>query len=371
MLIAPTRIKGTVVDGRSGQPIPRFSLSYGTVRDRGRPLIWQSRDGIDKESKKAAGSFEYTIAQPTHQCVRARLRRRLSVRGLRPVLARRQAPVVYVPPHPRGADPRHRVESDGSPAVDGFVYLVPAAGEDTLEFLDIQNGDVSSYERTRSIHAKIGADGRFSIPSQKGDFTIVALSGAGFVIVRRSDLRGDDMIHLRPWARVSGTVMLDGKPAANLGLSSFDPDDTPRILGEPRIENRSYVETDADGRFELSRVMPGRLVLGRTVPNGVANRIWIVAMATVDVESGKTYELKIGAAGAASRAGCKSPIPASGWFARRRSSRSPRRRSGPHRSASTSPMTAASAARICLPAIMSYGSRSTSPRRTMLAAGGG
>ncbi len=316
VLIPPTRIKGTVVDGLSGQPISHFSLTCGTVWNPGERLIWQSRDGIDKESKKAAGSFEYTIEQPTHQCVV-----RVSADGYLSEDSGRFSPDG----NPRSftfrltrAEPIRGtvLNPDGSSAVDGFVYLVPAEEEDTIDYLDIQNGDVSSYERTRSIHAKIGADGRFSLPPQTGDFAIVALSDAGSAIVRRRDLRGDRLMRLRPWARVSGTVMLDGKPAANLGLSSFDPDEPRRIPGEPRIENRSYVETAADGRFELRRVMPGRLVLGRTVPNGVAKRIWLVAMATVDVESGKTYELKIGRSGR--RITGRLQVPDSGvWMVRK------------------------------------------------------
>ena len=43
--------------------------------------------------------------------------------------------------------------------------------------------------------------------------------------------------------------------------------------------------------------MPGRLQLGRWVPNGVQRRIWFINMATIDVESGQTYDLAIGRSG--------------------------------------------------------------------------
>ena len=180
-------------------------------------------------------------------------------------------------------------------------------------------------------------------------------------------------IRLQPWARVSGTVMLDGKPAANLGLSSFDPDESRPIPGEPRIEHRSYVETDADGRFELRRVMPGRLVLGRhgaqrRAPTGSGPWTW----RRVDVESGKTYDLKIGRSGR--RVAGRLQVPR---FRRLDGPQGGDRREvlgredARHRSASTSPMTAASVPWICRPAITSCGSRSTSPRRTTPAAGAG
>ncbi len=316
VLIPPTRIQGTVVDGLSGQPIPHFSLTCGTVWNPGENLIWQSRDGIDKESKKVAGSFEYTLSQPAHL-----YDIRVSADGYLSEDSGRFSPDG----NPRSftfrltrAEPIRGIvlNPDGSPAAGSFVYLVPAEAEDTIDYLEIYNGDVSTHDRSRTINAQVGPDGRFSLPPQKGDFGLVALSDAGSAMVRRRDLRGDGALRLRPWARVSGTVMLDGKPAANLGLSSFDPDEPRRIPGEPRIEHRSYVETDADGRFALPRVMPGRLVLGRTVPNGVANRIWQVTLATVNVESGKTYNLNIGRSGR--RVTGRLQVPDSGvWMVRK------------------------------------------------------
>ena len=58
-----------------------------------------------------------------------------------------------------------------------------------------------------------------------------------------------------------------------------------------------YVTTDSEGRFELTRVLPGRLTLVQWVPNGVNRRIWSVVRATLDVESGQSFDLKIGTSG--------------------------------------------------------------------------
>ena len=187
---------------------------------------------------------------------------------------------------------------DGSPAGEGFVYVVPGEDADAIDYLKIQNGEVRNTERSAEERAKVGPDGRYSLPPQRGNFALVCLSDAGFAIVPRRDLRGDGGLRLQPWARISGTVTLDGEPAANLDIQSMDPDDAPPIPGEPRIDKRYYVRTDAAGRFDLRRVMPGRFELGRWVPNGVQRRIWFINMATVDVESGRTYELAIGRSGA-------------------------------------------------------------------------
>ncbi len=96
---------------------------------------------------------------------------------------------------------------------------------------------------------------------------------------------------------MTGTVTIDGQPAANLELQSHDPEGSVPVEGEPRLVRQCYVKTDAEGRFELPRVMPGRLALAQWVSNGVYGRSWPVVLATLDVESGRTYDLKIGESG--------------------------------------------------------------------------
>jgi peroxiredoxin len=66
---------------------------------------------------------------------------------------------------------------------------------------------------------------------------------------------------------------------------------------EPRLVRRCYVKTDAYGRFELPHVLLGRLTLAQWVPNGVNRRAWGVIRASLDVQSGQSYDLKIGTSG--------------------------------------------------------------------------
>ena len=92
-------------------------------------------------------------------------------------------------------------------------------------------------------------------------------------------------------------MTIDGKPAANLDLQSYDPDDSVPVVGQPRLVREFRVKTDADGHFELPRVLPGRLTLAQWVPNGVDRRVWPVIRASLDVEGGRSYDLKIGTSG--------------------------------------------------------------------------
>ena len=111
VLTPPTTITGTVVDAGTGQPLPQFTLMLGTVWTSGGRLIWQSRDGINREARKTPGSFEYQLGQPAHQ-----YNVRVSADGYLPEDSGRFSPdgtrhVLHVPPHPGRADPRRRQES--------------------------------------------------------------------------------------------------------------------------------------------------------------------------------------------------------------------------------------------------------------------
>jgi RNA polymerase sigma factor (sigma-70 family) len=294
MLTPATTIQGTVVDGETGQRLPKFSLVLGFLWNPGERFVWARGWGIDRDSRKASGSFEYTFGEPFHQCLV-----QVTAEGYLP------ADSGLFSPSPDGsartftfrltkAKPiRGNVRNpDGSPARDGYVYLVPADDD-----LPLENGDVPEYRRKSKIHAKLAQDGRFSLPPQKEPCLLVALSDAGFVVARRRELDRDLTLSLQPWARVTGTVRLDNKPAVDLSLSA-DPDSTPAVVeGEPQIDHRLFFKTDANGRFELTRLMPGRYIIGRRVANGAPRRFWFVNMATIDVKSGEVYDLKIGESG--------------------------------------------------------------------------
>ncbi|WP_165224788.1 sigma-70 family RNA polymerase sigma factor [Aquisphaera insulae] len=297
VLTPPTLVTGTVVDAETGRPIPRFTVSCGSVSNPDVPLIWQRGDDIDRDAKKSPGAFEYAFASPSHRQVL-----RVSAEGYLPEETGRFS--IEGTPHTftfrlhRGEPIRGAVtRPDGSPATEGLVYLVPPEEEDTIEYLRIDNGAIRDRARTAEETARIGPDGRFTLPPQRGNFALVALCDAGSAIVPRREIQGEPTLRLRPWARVSGTVTLDGKPAANLVMQSQDLDEPVPIPGEPRIETRYYIRTDAEGRFDFPRVLPGRLRLGRWAPNGLERRIWFTAMTTIDVEAGKTYDLAIGRSG--------------------------------------------------------------------------
>ena len=297
VLIPPTTAQATVLDRETGRPIPEFSIRLAAARRPGEQFIWQSSWNMDREAKKAPGSFDYTTSKPAHRYLL-----RVQAEGYLPEDSEpypTDGSTHVLPFRLVKADPiRGTVRNpDGSPARGGFVYVVPPHRDGWIDYLDLRNDEIPEDARSGTLHAAIDGDGRFVLPAQKENVALLALTDAGQALVDLREVRGEASLQLRPWARISGTVMIGGKPAANMRLESYDPDEAGPAEDEPRLVRRHFAVTDAQGRFEFPRVMPGRLTLAEWVPNGVNRRIWGVIRATVDVEPGRTYDLKIGESG--------------------------------------------------------------------------
>jgi peroxiredoxin len=297
VLIPPTTAKATILDRETGQPIPEFSIRLAAAWRPGDHFIWQSSWNMDREAKKAPGAFDYITSKPAHRYLL-----RVQAEGYLPEDSEpypTDGSTHVLPFRLVKADPiRGTVRNpDGSPARGGFVYVVPPHRDGWIDYLDLRNDEVTEDDRAGTLHAAIDGDGRFVLPAQKENVALLALTDSGQALVDLREVRGEASLQLRPWARISGTVTIGGKPAANMRLQSYDPDEAGPAEDEPRLVRRHFAVTDAKGRFEFPRVMPGRLTLAEWVPNGVNRRIWAVIRATVDVEAGRTYDLKIGESG--------------------------------------------------------------------------
>src|SRR5262249_11489340 len=157
---------------------------------------------------------------------------------------------------------------DGSPAREGFVYLIPAGDRLTL-----RNGGVDQ-RLPETIHARVAPGGRFSLPPERPGFLLLALADTGFAVVGQRDLPPDKAIPPRPWARVTGMVKIGTKLAADLAMSVrreapelLPNEGDPIVFGHPGgCDVVSYdIATDAEGRFQLPRVVPGHYEFMRVV----------------------------------------------------------------------------------------------------------
>jgi RNA polymerase sigma factor (sigma-70 family) len=313
VLTAKSKIKGTVVDAETGKVIPQFMLTYSTIWNAGEQFVSQRISGMDANARKAPGSFEYTFDMAAEKIiVRVQSNDHLPADSepfapdgsLRELTFRltRAAPITG-----------KILNADGTPARDVTVYLVPAG-----ENLNLENGEVHVSYRRGSIQRKTAADGGFSLPPQRDDYQLVALAEAGVVMARRRDLHGNDSLLLKPWARVAGTMKVEGKPAAGIGVTQSPDDLGSQSEGEPQVYHRLYTETDAAGRFEFRRMVPGRHSLGHWVSNGAPGRRWFVSVVTFDAQSGQTINLNIGGAGLAVTGRLALPT-SGGWMIRKAS----------------------------------------------------
>jgi peroxiredoxin/protocatechuate 3,4-dioxygenase beta subunit len=317
VLTPPTAVKGTVVDGETGEPVGEFSLLVGARWQAGDGLVWLRGWSDGTWTQNGPGSFDCALDVPAHQYVI-----RIQANGYLPAesgfFAGDGAPQAFTFRLEKGMPIRGSVQNpDGSPARDGFVYLVPVG-----DVLSLVNGDVPERQREGMTRSKLSPEGRFSLPPEKGAFLLVALNDAGFAFTHRREFRENDPLRLQAWARASGTVTVDHEPVADLEISTGPGDAMVPVKGEPRVVHRLVVKTDLSGQFELPRVIPGRHVIGQWAPNGVRRRVWFVNMATIDVESGRGYNFKIGDSGRAVTG--RLAIPGRGEWLVRKASIEPR-----------------------------------------------
>jgi RNA polymerase sigma factor (sigma-70 family) len=314
VLTAATPVKGSVVDAENGQPVPKFTLTFASVNRPGERLISQRISNLDKDATKRPGAFEYTVEYPYHQ-----IQVRVEGEGYLPedsaLFSPDGTPRELTIRMTRATPIRGTVSNpDGSPALGAVSYLVPAN-----EQVSLINGEINPSDRDVTIQTKVGPDGRFSLAPRRDDFTIFALSDTGIAVARRAELTGDAALQLKPWAKVSGTVKLDGHPGVGIELSQAPDDEIhPRSALEPRFYQQYFAKTDSNGRFEFPRVAPGRHTFGQWVPNGARRRIWFLAMASLDVEADRSYDLKVGETGQAITGKLGLP-PGQPWMVRKAS----------------------------------------------------
>jgi hypothetical protein len=63
-LLSPTKVRGTVVDAETGQPVPNFNVLTGIDWKNGQAVYWQRRGGNDGGARGKDGKFEMTLTYP-------------------------------------------------------------------------------------------------------------------------------------------------------------------------------------------------------------------------------------------------------------------------------------------------------------------
>lgn len=242
------RVTGTVVDEETGKPIPQFNvLKAVNIGNNPNFLVGTGRDGkfdwqlsmvFCRQFQLAIEAEEYAPAESTFRAVsdgdqtfEFRIQRSQSYRG-------------------------RVLQPDGTPAAgaevgligDGYgLHFEPPAGFGNY-------GDGAPRTVT-------GPDGVFRLPQGLNPRTVVFVHPTGTASMPASQVT-NVLIHLQPWSQLSGTLLIDRRPAPGQPLliqtDIADPN-------QPTLPVSLEQRTDAMGRFRFERLVPGRYCVQRIV----------------------------------------------------------------------------------------------------------
>jgi uncharacterized GH25 family protein len=237
----PLAITGSVVDSKSGKPIDRFQVVPGTGWQADDAPSWDPEDAQSFKSGKYDFSQDYprerhylrfdavgyeSFASRAFQSDEESVVYDVELKPTKPL-----AGIVFLP--------------DGNRAQDAQV-LINMAGH----HVSIRNGRLDDARDVTFVTTDVR--GRFSLPTPTEDYCLIFLHEKG-IATATPDQVGKEPIKLRPWATISGTITLDGKPevAADVTLS------LPPISGSVEgLRVYGEAQTDEQGRYVLNRVPP-------------------------------------------------------------------------------------------------------------------
>jgi protocatechuate 3,4-dioxygenase beta subunit len=285
-----SHIRGTVTDAETGKAIDKFKVTLGIQWQGQDSVTWQPGwDNNNWGAKPGAFDFEDSWSYPGVAV-------RITAQGYLPTESR----VVKSDEGDATLDLKMKagkdliftvLNADGKPVADATAVMATPGQQ-----AQINNGHVMNY--SSSQQATSGADGKIDFPPETGAYLIEVVADEGFAKVTPDSLSKSTDVKLEPWGQIKGTMMKGSKPAANqfvdlnnteMEMEQYDP-------RKPRIYSSSSAKTDADGNFSLDRVAPGKWSVGRRVQ--LSSNSWSsVTLATVEVEAGKTAEVKLGGNG--------------------------------------------------------------------------
>ncbi len=284
-------VSGRVIDQETKAAIRQFRVTQGNEYIAENMPIWYESRPVSNEK----GEYRLTWDQPDENrviCIEAD--GYYPSPGLR--LGSKQGQVTCNFELKKGENitgivrsPRGKLLAD----VD-VVLCTPSRG------FSFRNGRVGTDQFPLVV--RTGADGRFTFSPQNDPYLLVAAHDRGFAQV--DDVAAMKEITLQPWARVEGTVTIDGKP----GVSEKVRIDYEPLWGRPlatlspqeqaamRIFRYFEAKTDAAGHFVLDRVQPGKATICRAVVfqegGGLISQV-SVGTRSIDLSSGDTLTVNL------------------------------------------------------------------------------
>ena len=281
-------IRGSVTDAKTQQPIPSFVLRRGLDVKSSDKTMWFPSE----EFRFRDGTYEFKSSQQTDGAHRLRV----DAPGYYAKVSRPFKPnegsVKFDFALEPGKDLAGTVlNAEGNPVPDARVGLAHAASCALLnegQFVNMQN---------QADMATTNAAGKFTFPPQSDEpFLLIVTHDSGFAEATPEQFKKSPEIRLKPWGRISGQVLLGDKPDANSTIS---------FASKRESDQRNFVssiywaKTDAQGRFQLDRVMPGpgTIIRQRITEFAEGSSFSPGRQQSIDIKPGETTTVTIGGAG--------------------------------------------------------------------------
>jgi len=285
--LRPTlKVRGTVVDAQTGQPINKFTVTNGFDHEDGRAPQWEEQGvrtftGGQYEMEYMQEIFTYRIRidaegyqSAVSDCIRpSEIQESNIVRDFKLDKAAAVTVMVQSP--------------DGRPLPGADVVI--ATG-----WLRIVNGKIDSRLSEQNLILQTNVNGRFHFVPPVSPYAIVVLSERGYAKIMPQEFKASQNITLSPWGRIEGTLRIGAQPGVDklvifLSGSGREPE-------QPRINFEYEVQTDEDGHFAFPHVLPGEGTVARSTPLDDRARRYSHHI-SVEVKSGQATRVQIGGTG--------------------------------------------------------------------------
>jgi hypothetical protein len=245
-----TSLLGTVVDARTGEPIPHFQIYFGDgfMTDGKMRYAWQRHQG----KKGHAGKFAFDLTESFGP----QMYLRIEAKEYRPVISE---PFTNTP-----AGHTFTFKLEKAPPITGLVKT-PDGNPVANATLVVCSGDNRAYmsapkqfrtELYDSPHARTDDQGAFTLPPISDAEAIVVAHEDGFIEMPFSADQTNKLdITLKPWARVSGQVLVGANPATNHEVMVSN--DLLNLRDIPSIQLFITGKTDHNGDFLIEGIPPG------------------------------------------------------------------------------------------------------------------
>ncbi len=257
MLYPPVRIRGTVVDAKTGLPIKKFTEILGTEFTSSPPaphpvlqFDWPNPRTGHNGRLKIHLHYTYTkagmgllIQAPGYKAVQSGIfHRNQAVVDMHFAMVR--APNLVV-----------KIINNRRRPVGGATAVIVQAGP--VPFT-IANGRYPYLDRERLVS---NAKGYVRFPPQRGKFRLLVLARQGYADLGENQLPKSGVVRLIPWAKIIGHVVVGGTPVAGWPATSAWRDFVGSGFNSsnPEIWMSSDTRSDHAGNFVLTHIPEGRV----------------------------------------------------------------------------------------------------------------